>query len=643
MFFYRKVTASGHTLQLLAACRPPGGGAPTHRVVVSLGDAPLAPDWFGPLAKLLELRLAGQPALATWGLPAAALIWVDRILLQLERQGGWPRRGPAGPPAQLAAAAGAPTPDTVADGVLLDEIEHRHSTVLGPLWCGLHAWEQLGLPAVLTELGFTAAQRQAAAALVLSRLAVPASEHALVAWLPQSSLPDLVGPTVLRGGVDRLYRAGDKLLRHRDRLEAHLRERTQGHCGVQRTLFLYDLTNFHFEGVCAGNPQARRGKNKQRRDDCPQVVVGMVFDESGFALLHRTFAGNTADCRTLPAMALALRAATDAAALNPAVAPTVVVDGGLATTANLAALRGHGFHYLVNDRRVQRGAWRAQFAAPGFAPLPGRPAATQVEVRALDLPAAAAGTPPERLVLCKSAGRREKELAIRSRAEQRLRDELTRLGERVGTGRWRHVAAVERALGRVLGRHPRAARFYQATVTTAADGTAQLQWQRHDEPSQAASDLAGCYVLRSDRTDLSAAELWQLYMTLERAEAGFQALKSDLGLRPAFHQRAARVDAHVFVTVLAYQVLRFLLHTLETHGDYRCWRTLRTILSTHCYATLEVPTRGGRRYLLRRPGQPEACQWAIYRQLGLHSLRSLPRSKTVLPPPATPAETGANV
>jgi transposase len=624
MFFYRKQSPTGYSLQLLASYRPPGGGSPRHRVVASLGDAPIPEAWYESLAGLIEERLGGQQPLLPAGLPAAGLTWADQILKQIERQGGWP-------PAAPTRATGRQPPDEVVDGVLVDRVEHSHATVLGPLVVGLHAWDQLGLDGLLAQLGFTSAQRQAAAALVLARLAEPLSEHGLVTWLPQSSFPDLLGESVLRGGWRRYYQAGDKLRENRDRIERHLRERTASHYGLERAIFLYDLTNFHFEGVCAANPKARRGRNKQKRDDCPQVVVGMVFDEFGFELLHRTFPGNQADAKTLPEIVEVMRAAVSSEELSSQNLPTVVLDGGLGTGANLAELRARGFHYLVNDRRTKRGALLEQFRQDGFHPVCGREEHEQVLVRHLDLPKQQ-DTPAERLVLCKSAGRRQKELAIRSQAEMRLRADLEKLTARLVAGRLKNAAGAERALGRVLARHPRAARFYQTQIAKRADHTLHLTWLRRDEYCRDEEDLAGCYVLRTDRRDLEGEELWRLYMTLCRAEDGFQTLKSDLGLRPGFHQLEHRVDAHVFVTVLAYQLLRFLLHRLEARQDRRSWFTLRQVLSTHCYATIHLPTRDGRLYRLRRPGMPEQCQWQIYRSLGIHSLHHLPRTKSVVHP-----------
>ena len=164
----------------------------------------------------------------------------------------------------------------------------------------------------------------------------------------------------------------------------------------------------------------------------------------------------------------------------------------------------------------------------------------------------------------------------------------------------------------------------------AAGGGPRLYWQRNDEQYGHNEDLLGCYVLRTDRRDLSAVDLWHLYMTLCRAEDGFRVLKSDLGLRPNFHKIEPRVDGHIFITVLAYQLLRYLLFVLEQTGDTRCWQTLKRVLSTHTYTTVLLSTKAGRLHRVRKPGRPEPCQWSIYHHFGIRSMHKLPKSKRLL-------------
>jgi len=605
MFFRRKNSPSGRVLQLLESYRNPHG-QPRQRVVLSLGDAPLAAeDWKGVAAAVSD-RLYGQAPLLARELSATAQPWVDSITRRVMREARW---------LPLRPARSDPQAESL-DGVLVDQVTHSQSAVLGPVLVGKHAWDALRLPEALSALGFNPTQQALAAAAVINRLVEPLSEHALREWLGSTALPELLGEGILKGDPNRFYYVSDALLRQQTKLEAHWRMAQAQHFHYPRTILLYDLTNTHFEGEARGNAKAKRGKNKQGRSDCPQVVVGMVYDERGFELAHRTLAGNQADSTSLVAMVESLRQAAgypESAELLPGARVLVIVDAGVATAGNLKLLGQAGFHYLVNDTRRGRKQWREQFAQEDqFQPLTGRENQTEVKVRAVDLPGG------QRLVLCKSQGRREKELAIRSGAEQRFVAGLEKLHARLQKGRLTDGVKAQRALGKLLERAARVQRFYRVELKNPADLRAGLSWQRQDELSAADEELLGCYVLRTDRSELGPEPLWRLYVLLTQAEDGFAALKGDLGLRPNYHQLEGRVDAHIFITVLAYQLLRFITYTLEQKGDHRDWPTLRRVLQTHCYATVSMPTRSGTVVHVRRAGAPERCHEEIYEKLGIN-------------------------
>ena len=175
-------------------------------------------------------------------------------------------------------------------------------------------------------------------------------------------------------------------------------------------------------------------------------------------------------------------------------------------------------------------------------------------------------------------------------------------------------------------RHTRASHLYKVWLDKEAMA---LRWELDRKRRDDQDKLFGCYVLRSSGVDLSAPELWSLYMTLTRAEDGFNSLKHDVGLRPAFHQLEERVDAHVAVTVLAYHMLRYITYILEQNGDRREWATIKRVLSTHCYATMALPTKDGNIHRIRKPGVPEESQWAIYHNFGINNMEDLPTNRTV--------------
>lgn len=621
MFFARKTSPSGQTLQLLESYRNDEGKS-RHRIVVSLGDVDMPRALWRVVSDAVELRLTGQGSLL--GLEPAAAEWVDWVLHRIESRDQHRRRRRCGA--------------EYIDGVLLNRVKHTRHTSLGPELLGLHAWDQLGMPDLLDALGFNRAQRDAAAVSVINRLSFPVSENKLSAWVKTSSLVDLLGEHVGRARRDRFYRVSDRLLDYQLQIEAHLRKAQARHFSLQRTLLLYDLTNSHFEGTCRGNPKARHGANKQKRFDCVQIAVGMVFDEHGFGLAHKTFAGNRSDSTTLVEMIAELDKMTEKDgtfdSLRP---PTVIVDAGIATKANLKELRRRGYAYLVNETRRNRQNYAKEFADEVlFEPVSDRQGKSSVKVRRIEVPLPESdrdgAARHDYVVLCKSAERRQKELAIRSRAEERFLEHVQALAQRLDKGNLKDPSKIDQAIGRLRQKGSRVSGYYEiwAERRPGDQGTKTkmprsiLKWQKHDDAYVAGDELMGCYMLRTTRDDFTPEQVWQVYSTLTKAEDGFRALKSHLGLRPNRHQTEDRADAHVFITVLAYHLLCFIQETLYRAGERRDWLTLREILRTHQYATVLMPTRTGTTYLIRKPGEPEECHRQIYGHFDL-GLPSLPQ------------------
>jgi len=616
MFFRLKTTRSGQVLRLVESYRDETA-RPRHRAVASLGNAPIERTDWKPIAKAVENRLYGHGVLFDRTLSAAQAQWVDRIVRQVGNEGRWQP------------LAGAAASEEILDGVRTDAVSHTDTAELGPVLLGWETWKRLGMPELLERQGFNRSQRQAAAISVINRLADPTSEHSLTDWYRRTGLPELMGNRLHGAGDDRFYRVSDRLLSRQGAIEAHLRERQSSLFNLERTVLLYDLTNTHFEGLCPRNPKAKRGANKQKRNDCAQIVVGMVFDQYGFEITHKVFEGNRNDGKSLVEMIAEL----NAAAASSGEKPLVVMDAGVATRKNLNLLRKHGFGYLVNDSRGQRQRYREAFREQQhFRIVQGREGKDPVRVRVMNdpQPADLQGERPERIVLCKSEPRGEKEHAIVSNAERRLLEAVGKLAARVENKRLKVRSKIEQAIGRIKARHPRASKFYTITLEDDAQGT-RVRWTRDDERLAEAADLWGCYVLRTDEQTLNEHDLWQLYISLTQAEAGFKALKSDLGLRPNPHQKEERVDAHVFICVLAYHLLRNILWTLEQKGDHRNWNTLKRVLRTHCYTTILLPTRNGQTHRIRKAGHPEECQKALYRNLGIAWDR-LPCNRSVVGP-----------
>jgi transposase len=597
VFFRTKQIKGTPLLQLVEAYRNTEG-QPRQRVVASLGNASLPAGDPRRLAKAVEDQLNGQAGLLDEALTAETAAWIGHVASLAKRSKG----------------ATAPVGGTVLDGVLLDEVQNEQIAELGPQLVAMKAWDELGFTPMLHNLGMSPTAIATAQLMVANRLIEPLSEWALIDWSHGTALPELLDVRLSKTTKDRLYRVGDELLKHRKAIETSLRATSRDLFSLNRSVILYDVTNTHFEGVCAKNPKARHGRNKQKRNDCRQVAVGMAFDENGFPLAHEVFEGNISDTKTLRRILARL------ALPEPGLKPVVILDAGFASAANLALLREMGWSYLINVTRDTRQKYADEFAAGGFELLPDRAANQQVEVRKITDPE----DPASELVLCRSAQRRLKEVAMISTAEERFLKDSGRLQARIAKGKLKRVILIERAVGKLLKKHPKVGRFYTLTHEPGL-----LRVERDDGKLEAALELCGDYVLKTDHS-LKGAELWKLYMTLLRAEEGFGALKGALGLRPNFHQLEGRVEGHIFISVLAYHLLCWVGHRLTQSGDMRDWQTLRRLLRTHSLVTTRLPLTDGRVVEIRKPSLPDAGQALVYQRLGIDWKRACPARKFVM-------------
>jgi transposase len=596
MFFRTKLIKGTPLVQLVHSYRN-DEGLPRQRVLVSLGAADIPDGEKHNIARAVEQYLDGTQDLLDSDLSQEASVWVARIVPLLGRS----------------KAAKPPTGPTV-DGVILNKVDTSDNVQLGPQLVALQAWKALGFTPMLEELGLNASRIATAQLMVSNRLIAPLSEWALIDWAQRTALPEILGVRPTKTTKDRLYHTSDDLLEHRKAIEAALRTHEADIFSLSRSVVLYDVTNTHFEGLCEKNPKARHGKNKQKGSDCRQVAVGMAFDEHGLSLAHEVFAGNIADTKTLSDVLDRLEVPDDK------LKPVVILDAGFASAANIAMLKERGYSYVVNITRGTRTKYAQAFQSEAFEALPGRKSEQKVEVRQIADP----DDPEGRLVLCRSAQRRLKEEAMVSKAELRFLAGVKALRERIETGRFKKPDIIKAKIAVLLKKHPRLARLYTLDYR---DGT--LSAVRDEEKMRDALSLCGDYVLKTDKS-LEAPQLWSLYMTLLKAEEGFQMLKGSLGLRPNYHQKEDRVDGHIFISVLAYHLLCWVRRKLEPRGDMRDWSTLRRLLGTHSLTTISMPLVDGRIIQIRKAGVPDAEQAQVYKSLGIDWKNAVPPRKSVI-------------
>ena len=562
-------------------------GLPRQRIVASLGKMKLPEEFRHTVARCVEQSLRGEQDLLENEITSQEAEWVDYIVKISEHT----------------RSAKLNDSELKLDGVLADKVETANVVEFGPQLVGMETWRALGLTEALLDLGMNKRAVSIAQTMVINRLVEPLSEWALIDWVKRTALPECLNVRISSSTKDRLYKTSDELISRRKKLEKYLRKEEASLFELTGSIVLYDVTNTHFEGLCKGNPKAAYGKNKQKRNDCLQVAVGIAFDKTGCALAHETFKGNVSDSKTLFHILDRLESV-----IEHKHKPVVILDAGFASKENLQLLKAKGYSYLVNMTRGSRKQYAEHFEATDFSVLPNRSQDEQVEVKIIPDPE----DPEAQLVLCRSMKRREKEHAMLSKAEKKFIDDAKAVKKRVSSGRLKNEKKIHKAIGRLLQRHPRVSRFYEVEF---ANGI--ISSERKDDCITTAYDLCGDYVLKTDQA-FDAATLWQLYMTLLKAESGFKMLKGTLGLRPNFHQKEHRVDGHIFITVLAYHLLSWINIKLEAAGDSRTWRTLRRILRTHSILTTRFPLENGDIVSVRKASLPDEDQIYIYNILGIN-------------------------
>jgi transposase len=293
----------------------------------------------------------------------------------------------------------------------------------------------------------------------------------------------------------------------------------------------------------------------------------------------------------------------------------------MASQENLKQLKDNGYDYIVTGKRPSRIAYEKDFQELPFSIVNGRKGKSPVQIAVKD-------EAEERIVLCYSEKRSEKEKSILSKAEKKYLQDMENLSKRLDAGRLKSLDTAERALGRIQERHPRVNRYYRAKITK-NEGCSHLALERLDKEYNNALQLCGGYYLRCSKRDFSAEEIWKIYMMLTRVETGFRTLKSDLGLRPIYHQKEERCESHIFITILAYHLLQWIEYSLKDRGEYMSWISVKRLLQTHAYTTITCPSKDGKVHHIRTPGTPDSAQSRIYNLLNI-DINKLPRPKTTL-------------
>jgi len=493
------------------------------------------------------------------------------------------------------------------ENIDINSVDNEDARTVGAEYVVYEIIKELGIDKKLRELGLSRNDAAASVGVIAGRMIVPGSERATHYWLRNlSALDELIGIDLSALSLDRVYRVSDQLLRHKETLEDHLR-RVEGKIfSLDEKIILYDLTNTFFEGSGSYNPKAHFGRSKEKRSDCPLVTLGLVLDMHGFPKKSRIFEGNVSEPKTLDMM---IRGLVDRYNLEDSlIKPTVVLDAGIATEDNIKWLTDRQYSYIVVSRKKKK-------EVPSDVTM----VTVKEDDRTNDIFVQAGlyknQDTDELELYCHSIDKEKKEESIKTKFQQRLEAELVKARNALNlpNGTKQYHKVIER-IGRLKEKYKLVSHYYDITVEkdTETDKAKKINWSL-----KKTQKTSGVYCLRTNRRDLNEQQIWDIYTMLTDIEDAFRCMKSELGLRPIYHQKEHRCDGHIFITLLAYHLLHTIRFKLRQKGIRFCWSTIRKRLSTQVRITTTMKRQDGKIIHIRKSSKAEPSHQVIYDALNL--------------------------
>jgi len=474
----------------------------------------------------------------------------------------------------------------------------------GGSWLALELMRELGLDTFLAihldEGRAEVPWNLSAQILIAERLLDAKSELSIAeGGYEKTALSDVLGVPAARVNDDRLYRALDRLLPQKAALEVHLKEQLGALFGLSFDLLLYDITSTYFEGKSEGNPQAMRGYSRDSRPDCKQVTIALVVSKEGLPIAYEVFDGNRADVTTVEDIVELVESRYGKADRVWA------MDRGMVSAENIEFLKEGGRKYILGTPKASLKSFEKQLLELGDW--------SQI-YEGLEVKTCLSDDGSETFILCRSSDRRLKDKAIHDRFESRIEKGLTKIAASCKARKLQPTAVACR-VGRLLGQNTRAEQVFQFEVKTKPNGGAELIWSKREEVRSWSELSQGCYLLRTNVSDWSGEDLWKAYMQLTQAECAFRICKNDLSLRPVWHQKEERVQAHILVCFLAYVLWKTLDLKCRQAGIGNSARKVLEEISAIQMIDVVLPTKSGVEIRKRCVSVPEPALAALLHKL----------------------------
>ena len=574
---------------------------PRQRLILNLGKIDVAPDQFKELANCIEGMLTGQKELFSssediLNIAAGAF---SKILKKRENKKDAPVE-----------KKDAPVDLKTIDINSLNEIKSRS---IGAEYICHSYWKKLGIDKFLKSNGFSDDQVTLAETVVLGRLISPGSERHTYAWANElSGIYELSGTPVHHYCERSFYRVSERLYEFKNELEQYLNMSEKDLFSLKEKFCFFDLTNTFLEGEANLNSNAKYGRSKEKRSDCKLLTLALIVDENGFAKYSRFYSGSQSEPSTMEEMISEMSKANPHLTKNK----TVLMDAGIATDKNIQFLKNKGFHYIL----VNRG--KSPFVEEDLENLK---TIRENESNETEVAVTSKIENGETFILCKSTGKEKKEEAMKNRVEMLFLERIAHLQAGLSQKRrMKKYTNIVEAVGRIREKYSSISKLYDINVFAENDNleknAVKIELVKRDE-NRDAKTKNGCYILRTDRNDLTEKEIWETYCMLTKIENSFRTLKSSLGLRPVFHQKKESSNAHMFISVIAYHILHAIEHTLKLNGDNRSWKTIRDIMTTHRHIQIEFDEykneKKVERKFISKCSIAENSHRIIYKKLGL--------------------------
>lgn len=465
--------------------------------------------------------------------------------------------------------------------------------------------DRLQLDDHLSACGFTDHEVTQGLIAILSRAIFSASE-----WKTAQLLRDNSALCALLGREKapthkELYAIADKLYEHRDRLDRLLYSHIKDLFSLEDKLVIYDLSNTYFETAKSGSHLARYGKSKEKRSGCPLVVFTAVINAEGFIRHSRVYEGNKADPKSLEDMLADLEKSYPVihSKVQAKAKPTVIMDAGIATEDNLLLLQQKGYYYACVTRAQLKDY------------VLDEQAMTLVKTKnkeTLRLQQLQVAARQDTWLYVQSPAKERKEQSMDKKLTQRFEEQLTNIGASLHKkGGTKAIAKVWERIGRTKEKNRHVAQLYEITVEEKEGKAVLLQWKKKKPGRPKEDKKKGVYFIRTNLKTGSAPDLWKVYNTIREVESTFRCLKTDLNIRPIHHQKDERIQSHIYLTVLAYQLVNAIRHLTRKAGIHDDWQNLLRKARTQTIQNIVLPT-GQKTIHLRKPSRPSQQLKEIY-------------------------------